>query len=288
MRKLQAIITALALVALAVPAAVASAPETPAERFCGCWQDPYYGRAMLAILRSADAGAPEDGLWFDVSMRWGGSADSEAVWRMSARYDAAADALVYEGGVLTYVTYAGGGEVASEEVRWDDAEGGYALSDGKLLWADSREERAPEFAFEPVEKVAPGAEELRERYFEAVADWQPATAGSSLKLAGLCADLLGFADEYRMWDADIPALRENLRKAWTDLDEPAQRRFEGAFPEVAALMDAAFSDYSQVAGQFGDAGAGNMARLADDAPARASWEALAAHTCAMGDGESPR
>ncbi len=271
MKKLLILLLAVALLA---PAALAE--DDPAAGFVGGWQDPVYGRARLSIM-------PGEGEALRVKLVWGDSANSEGVWRMDAAYDAGADALVYTGGSMTLVTYGEDGGVSSEDVRWDDAEGRFTLSDGKLLWADSREDRAAEFAFEPLEKLVPGADEIRERYLQAVADWAPGTAGSSLRLAALCADVLGFADEYRLWDSDEAAVRQSLLDAWLMLDESSMRRFDEDLGEVEALMDMAFEDYDQVAGQFDDAGAPAMAWLARDEEARLSWAALARYTHTMGD-----
>lgn len=279
MKKAVMLFVALALIVAAW--AVAAAEESAAERFCGRWQDPYYGRAMLTITPAEG----EDGSWFDAVIRWGSSASSEGVWTMRAQYDAAEDALVYEGGTLTYVEYAEGGDVVSEEVQWDDAVGRFTFDGDVLLWADSREERAAEFRLQPVPKLAPTAQEITERYYGPVADWAPGTAGSSLKLAGVCAELMGFADEYCMWDADVPALRTNLLEAWSMLDETTRRRFDEGLPEVEALMETAMSDYASVAGLFDDAGAGHMAWLAKDDGCRRSWRALLDYTHTMGDGE---
>jgi len=275
----------LALILMCAGALAACAEAKPAERYCGRWQDPYYGRAMLTILPVEELEAPGDGLWYSVRLKWGDSARSEAVWSMLARCDEATDTLVYTDGVLAYVAYGDDGEIDSAETQWEDAEGSFALLDGKLLWTDSREERAARFAFERAPRTAPSAEECRDRYYLPVSEWAPGTAGSSLKLASLCADLADFADEYQLWDGDIPALRESLLEAWTMLDDSTRRRFDEGFPEVTALMAQAMSDYSAVAGQFEDAGAGRMALLAGDERVRRSWDMLVEHTCTMGNGE---
>lgn len=283
MKKAVIMFIALALAVLAL--GVAAAEETPASRFCGRWQDPVYGRATLRITPDLDAYAYARQLRFDAVIRWGSSASSEGVWTMSTRYDAASDALVYTGGKLTYVTYAEGGGIASEAVQYDDAEGRFAWANGKLLWDDSREQRSVEFAFQPLAKQAPDAEALRERLFEATADWAPGTAGSSLKLAGLCAGLMGLADEYTLWDADVPALRRNLLDAWSGLDETTRRRFDENLPEVETLMDMAMGDYESVAGQFDDAGVPFMRYLAQDGECRMCWSALRYFVHGMGDEE---
>ena len=258
------IILLLAL-ALLLPAAFAEADG--AERFVGAWQDPAFGRAALRIMPGEEGGC-------SAVLTWGDSADSQGVWSMDLAYDPDADAMTYTGGAMALVTYGEGGDALSEEVRWDDAEGSFTLSEGKLLWADSREERAAAFAFLPMEKRVPEVDALSERYFGAVADWAPGTAGSSLKLAALCADVMGFADEYSLWDTDEAALKQNLLDAWTALDETAKRRFDEGLPEVEALVKTAIEDYASVAGQFEDAGAWTMAWLAGDEAARLSFQAL--------------
>ena len=285
MKRICALILMMTLaIALAMPA-WAEDEKNPTERFCGCWQDPKYGRAVLTVSRCYEVDAPEDELWYNARLNWGSSASSEGVWYMSARYDEASDALVYRDGVMAYVSYDEGGEVTDEENMWADAEGSFTLADGRLLWSDSREERAADFVFEPLPKLAPDAEAFRDRYFVPVAEWQQGTAGASLKLAARAAEVLRFADEYRMWDADIPALRQNMLDAWEALDEDTRRYFDENLPAVMALMESAMSEYPEVAGQFEDAGAEYMAALAEDELTRQSWDALVANTYTMGNGE---
>ena len=111
------------------------------DPFTGSWQDAYYGRALLQIE------AEDDG--YAIRITWGNSADSEAVWEMKATRDG--DRLAYTGGTMAVVTYAEGGEVISEDVQYDDAEGAFTLeADGTLSWIDSREERSTEFSLERI------------------------------------------------------------------------------------------------------------------------------------------
>ena len=56
--------------------AVPCMAEETQDPFVGQWQDPYYGRALLEISRSGDS--------YSISIHWGNSADSEAVWAMEA------------------------------------------------------------------------------------------------------------------------------------------------------------------------------------------------------------
>ncbi len=285
MKKICAMILVTVLaVALVIPAWAEDA-KNPTERFCGCWQDPNYGRAMLTVSRCYEVDAPEDELWYDAKLVWGDSASSAGVWYMSARYDETSDALIYQDGVMAWVGYGEGGTIISEENQWTDAEGSFTLADDRLLWSDSREERAADFIFEPLPKLAPDAEEFRDRYFVPVSEWRQGTAGSSLKMAALTAEVLSFADEYRMWDADVPTLRQNMLDAWEALDEDTRHYFDENLPGVMALMDSAMSEYPVVAGQFEDAGAEYMASLAEDELTRQSWDVLVANTYTMGNGE---
>jgi len=266
-------ITSLLVLMLLLATFFCSAEETT-DPFVGKWQDPYYGRAVLRI-RKADDG-------YDIQIRWGNSADSEGVWKMEAgRED---NRLVYTDGSMSIVTYGEGGEIISEDVQYDDAIGAFTLTtDGKLLWEDSREERAAEFALEKMPAITPDAEELKTHFFEAIARQEPGTAGASLKLAATAADLLRFVDDYQLWDADITALRTNLLDAWTLLDDSTRRRFDEDMPSVLSLMEAAMGSYESVAGQFESAGAEDMAELVKDEEILQGWETLVESKQSMGN-----
>lgn len=134
---------ALGMALLLMAASIAALAETADDPYCGRWQDPYYGRALLEIT------AGDDGC-YDITITWGNSADSQSVWRMNAALEDGS--LVYTDGVMAIETYGEGGALIDEDVQWDDAEGAFTLSDdGKLLWRDSREERSGEFALEKLE-----------------------------------------------------------------------------------------------------------------------------------------
>lgn len=266
-------ISFLLVLMLLLATSFCSAEETT-DPFVGKWQDPYYGRAVLRI-RKADDG-------YAIQIRWGSSADSEGVWKMeAARED---DRLVYTNGSMSIVTYGEGGEIISEDVRYNDAVGAFILNtEGKLLWEDSREERAAEFALEKMSAITPDAEELKTRFFEAIARQEPGTAGASLKLAATVADLLRFVDDYQLWDGDVTALRTNMSDAWTVLDDSTRRRFDEDMPSVLSLMQAAMGDYESVAGQFEDAGAEDMAELVKDGDICQGWETLIESMRSMSD-----
>lgn len=133
----------LVILLLALVFTVPCLAET--DPFVGQWQDPYYGRALLEISQAGDD--------YAIEIRWGNSADSEAVWEMDATRDG--DSLVYSNGKMSVLTYDEDGACVAEDVQYDDAEGAFTLGeDGKLYWADSREERAPEFALERLESAA--------------------------------------------------------------------------------------------------------------------------------------
>ena len=262
--------TILLAIALLLNALFCVAEET-SDPFVGKWQDPYYGRAVLEIGKDGDA--------YAIRIRWGNSADSEAVWKMEAAREE--NRLVYTGGSMSIVTYSEA--CVEEDVAYDDAEGAFTLTaEGKLTWEDSREERAPEFALEKLPTLMPDAQALKERFFMPIASQTPGAAGSSLKLAETASELLRFVSEFEIWDADASTLHDNLLEAWTMLDDAMKRRFDEDISSVRSLMEAAMADYDSVAGQFEDAGAEDMAYLARDEEIRRGWETLVS---ALSEGE---
>lgn len=261
-----------ALTACVLLLGVALAEGSP-DAFAGLWADPAIGRAELSVMPVDPRDAGEDSRQYDIWLTWGSSAFERGVWTMTARLEDGA--LVYTGGRHTDVTLMEDGGVESEALLWEDAEGRFTLSeDGRLLWTDSREETAADFRFERHQSFAPTAEELRENVVDPVADLGTGTAGASLKLALTACDVARFASENLLWNADSDALKENLLAA---LDGDARSRFDENWPETAELLDAAFENYDDVAGQFDDAGAGDaMAAMAADPGARQSWRMLEA------------
>ena len=98
--------------------------------FAGRW---VAGRALLIIEPSDDAAL--------CTVEWGNSAFDSTVWEYECTYDEVTGALTsLETGVKKIVTYAEGGEAASEEVLFDDGAASFALNDdGTLTWTDYKE-----------------------------------------------------------------------------------------------------------------------------------------------------
>ena len=140
----------LLILMLALLISIPCCAEGADDPFVGEWQDSYYGRALFEISPDGDG--------YAITITWGDSAFSSGVWAMEATRDG--DSLVYTNGRMAMVTYGEGGEVVEEDLQYDDAEGAFTLGeDGILRWADSREERAPEFALERVGEQSIGVAE---------------------------------------------------------------------------------------------------------------------------------
>lgn len=270
----------LAFLACAAPAETGN----PNEAYAGFWVDPEYGRATLSI-RPLEGRGGEGEYWYDILLHWGASADEAAQWRMTARYNADANALVYESGEMSVLTFDEDGE--REDVQWNDATGAFALADdGRLTWVDSNEEVAADFAFEAQPKITPGADELTGRYLDVIAGIEQGTAGGSLKLAARTCETIDYAYGNALWNADGKVLGDNLLSAWEALGADRQANFDENFIDVLNLADAAFDSYGDVAGQFEDAGVGErMAFLAASDEARQSWQMLTGHTLTMGNSD---
>lgn len=288
MRKL--VLALLVVTVLCAALAIASA-DSGFINMEGRWQDPANDRALLKIMRAYEMDVPDDEIWYDVSLEWPDSADTGTVWYMAAKFDDETQSLEYTDGVKAHVTYADDGSVASEEKVWEDSEGALIPIDGKLQWADKREDQLRAEAgeenmmFERVYRSAPGKDDLLSEYFTKVAGVEDGTAGASLKQAAAATEIVRFATINDLWDADGARLKKNILAAWEAMSEEDQSTFDSNLQDIfIPLIDSAFGDYESVAGDFEDAGVGtDMAYLADNKEAKASWQALLAYTLTMGN-----
>lgn len=179
-----------------------SLAEEADDPFVGRWQDPIYGRAVLEIGR-------EDG-GYSVTITWGNSADSNGEWEMHATRDG--NRLAYTGGTMSIVTYGAGGEETNRELLYDDAEGAFTLTDeGKLLWEDSREDRAPEFNYE---KLRPTEGQTRFAELTGLAGLREKLNGGATILRAYYTDGYGFStSEFTTEDAsEIKTLLDALEQ----------------------------------------------------------------------------
>lgn len=92
----------------------------------------------------------------------------------------------------------------------------------------------------------PTPETVRSRLTDPILSWYPGTAGSSLKLVAVAAEVLSFASEYN-GTADLGAV-------WNELPEGEQQRFQENLTAILEQLDEIRSDYPAVSGLCEDAG----------------------------------
>ncbi len=247
----------------------------------GRWYDLTSQRATMSIIPNEENGK------YKVEITWSSSAATLSAWRMDADYDAKQKTLSYKNGWMGELTYAEDGSVASEETKWEDAEGSFTLNeDGHLLWTDSKEESAKDFVLERYTAPGPSKENFVEEYFHVIGGYGQGTSGSSLAEAKAACEAYRFASDYEIWNTDIPAMRDTMLAAWESMSEEEQAAFDANFIDVVKLLDLVLSDYEGNAGVFEDAGVGEeMKALLDRDFSALSWSTLCANTLTMGNSE---
>ena len=136
--------------------------------------------------------------------------------------------------------------------------------------------QAPAQADENTAEEAPSTEDFCEKYFTPVISWHPGTAGSSLKLAMAACEVLKFAADEDLRNTDVPAMRDNMLKAFESLSAEDQAVFDENFMSIYALIDSCFEDSGT---------AEEMAALLEDPTVRVSWEVLRNNTFTMGNSD---
>ncbi len=144
-----------------------------------------------------------------------------------------------------------------------------------------------ESSAEPKEEgSAPSAEAFVTGYFKPIAEIQPGSAGSSLKMAKAVCAAVTFASENKLKDAGEKALKEQILAAWNSLEESEQKAFDECFLDVVGRVSSCAEDWSASKGTFEDAGvADQMQALLEDPDAIESWERLVGFTLTMGNSE---
>ncbi|MBQ6047762.1 MAG: hypothetical protein IJL40_00270 [Oscillospiraceae bacterium] len=180
-------------------------------------------------------------------------------------------------------------ELISSTTVWSDGATALTIeSDGTLTWREFKEDTGKGLSFRHdsfIEK-APSVEDFLEDYFMPVNSWHPGTAGSSLKMAIAACEVLEFAEDEDFWCTDIPAMRDNMLKAYESLSADEQAFFDENFMSIYALIDSCFEDWESNRGVFEDSGtAGKMAALLADPMVKVSWEVLRNHTFTMGNSD---
>ena len=121
-------------------------------------------------------------------------------------------------------------------------------------------------------KTAVSTDLIRKYFIEEVASYHPGTAGSSLKQATAASNVLRFATEQKMRNADCKTAME---KAWKETDADTQEYFLENYEGLSWLITTAFSDYDSVDNMFEDAGVAEIMKTAlGKAEAEKDWAAL--------------
>ena len=250
--------------------------------YIGEWYDKTSQRAMMTIVPSAEYGDA----W--VTIHWGSSAWEAVEWSLPVivREDGS---LFYANGEKALVSYNDDGELTNEnrEVLRSDLEGTFTFdADGNLLWTDEKEEDAADCVFEPYQPDLPAQDEWVNQYFHAISGYETGVAGSSLSEAQAACAVFGFASEYQLWTAEIPAMRDSMLAAWEGMSEEERGGFDANFIDVVRLIDRCLSDYEGSRGVFDDAGVGDkMEALLRSETARLSWTTLCSNTLTMGNSD---
>ena len=150
-----------------------------------------------------------------------------------------------------------------------------------MTWNEFKEGAGDDMAFEHVDRMTfvPTADEVTELYFNKVAGYEPATAGSSLSRALSAYAALSFCAERQFWAMDEGELKAALEAAWDNLDEAGQEHFRICFTEVSELFSGCQQDWESVRGPFEDGGvAGEMESLMAFPMNQVSWAKLRALT----------
>lgn len=248
--------------------------------YIGEWYDKTSQRAMMTIVPSAEYGDA----W--VTIHWGSSAWEAVEWSLPVivREDGS---LFYANGEKVLVSYEETDELTNEtrEVLRSDLEGTFTFdADGNLLWTDEKEEDSTGCVFEPYQPDLPTQDAWVNQYFHAVSGYEKGVAGSSLSEAQAACAVFGFASEYQLWTAEIPAMRDSMLAAWEDMSEEERGKFDANFINVVRLIDRCLSDYDGSRGVFDDAGVGDkMEALLRSETARLSWTTLCSNTLTMGN-----
>ena len=250
--------------------------------YIGEWYDKTSQRATMTIVPSEEYGDA----W--VTIHWGSSAWQAVEWTLPVivKEDGS---LFYSNGEKAEVSYEEDGALTKEtrEVLRSDLEGSFTFNtEGNLLWNDEQEENAAGCVFEHYQPDLPAQDVWVDQYFHAISGYEPGTAGSSLAEAQAACAVFGFASDYQLWSADVPAMRDSMLAAWEGMSEEERSGIDANFIDVVRLIDNCLADYEGARGMFDDAGIGDrMEALLKSETARLSWATLCANTLTMGNSD---
>lgn len=108
----------------------------------------------------------------------------------------------------------------------------------------------------------PAPQELRDRVLGPAMGVRPGTAGSSLAAARAAAEILDYAGERGLREADPEALENNTREAVNALSDEERELLKECLPHVVYVADETLADPEASKGLFDDAGAVDLLRTA--------------------------
>ena len=234
--------------------------EVTGPSYLGTW---VCGRATIEIT--------DEHPGYRVAISWGSSAAENTEWNYYCPYELTDGKLVSEPtGTKTDLTYREDGEVEKSVVGYEDGQATFAIGeDGKLTWADAKENAGEDMAFERAEfySEAPSSEELTISYLKMVAD-------SELTLDKKACEALNFAAASQLWNAADDAVLANMAEAWNGLTDEEKAAFNASFADVTKLLDASFEDWKANRDAFKDGREGRMDELIADPNYLAAWNML--------------
>ena len=111
--------------------------QNPVMNFIGNY---YGGRACITVEAEGTDGA-------NISVVWGASYNTKAIWTMSATFNEDETSLVYENGYKKMITLNEDGEIISEDILSVDLQGVFVFENDGVTWDDFNEHIADGMVF---------------------------------------------------------------------------------------------------------------------------------------------
>ena len=246
-------------------------PQTKID-FLGGWQS---GDATMSVVPARSGGDCA------VQIRSG-----SAEWSFNAAFHEETAELEYQNGSKFERSYAEDGSIAEEKQLRADCSGTFRLNNnGEIEWTDTQEDRASEHRFTRTYSETPAAEDLIENFYLPVSRIGQGSAGSSLKNAATACEIVAYAYDRGLWNANPAELQAALRTARDSLSDKERSAFDANYTAVTRLMNATLKSTESRIEFFEDAGVGEeMKALMQNDLARFSWATLFGNHMALSFG----
>ncbi|MBR2977510.1 MAG: hypothetical protein IKC50_04460 [Oscillospiraceae bacterium] len=246
-------------------------PQTKID-FLGGWQS---GDATMSVVPARNAGDCA------VQIRSG-----SAEWSFNAVFHEETAELEYQNGSKFERSYTEDGSIAEEKQLHADCSGIFRLNNnGEIEWTDTQEDRASEHRFTRTYSETPAAEDLIENFYLPVSRIGQGGAGSSLKNAATACEIVAYAYDRGLWNANPAELQAALRTARDSLSDKERSAFDANYTAVTRLMNATLKSTESRIEFFEDAGVGEeMKALMQNDLARFSWATLFGNHMALSFG----